>query len=152
MVVYGRTSVGFQWTITREATTLAGLKARLRHFLAFPDGTEDKDIDVSRETSKDRSVVHLLDDTELVAIVWAGIGPRIDISFIVDTLQRPFSSWDFAKMKPVFGLNADSFVELLTFEGGHANLTEYSGNVRHVLDDLMVRKFKLSVLSSLRCL
>jgi hypothetical protein len=152
-MTYGRNMATFLWTPTLKNTTLAELKTLLRCYFTFPDGTEDKDIGISCDAirSKDGLLVRLLNDSELVSMVW-NYGYRVELSLVVDTSQQAFSSWDFAKIRPLFGLTADSFVELPTFEGGQANITERSENVRHVLDDLMVYKFKLSVLSPLRCL
>ena len=112
---------------------------------AFPDGTEDKDIDVSRETGKekDRSIVLLLDDVELTAIVWMGVDSRTDLSLIVATSQRPFSSWNFAKMKKVFKLTADCYSTLPTFDAGNADLAKYQKDVNHVMTDISVCLFLL---------
>ena len=41
---YGRKSVNFQWTVTREMVTLEGFKKKLCEYLTFPDGTENEHI------------------------------------------------------------------------------------------------------------
>ena len=45
---YGRKSVIFQWTVTREVVTLKGLKKKLCEYLTFPDGTENEHIVIGR--------------------------------------------------------------------------------------------------------
>src|SRR4051812_41499148 len=53
---YGRNTAAFQRTVTRETTTLIGLKSRLRTCFTFPDGTEDNHIDVSRDAAVVRNL------------------------------------------------------------------------------------------------
>ncbi|CAG8830252.1 6514_t:CDS:2 [Gigaspora margarita] len=45
---YNRKIAKFQWTITREMVSLAGLKKKLREYFTFPDGTEEEHIVISR--------------------------------------------------------------------------------------------------------
>jgi hypothetical protein len=45
---YGRKSANFQWTVTRETVTLEGFKKKLCEYFAFPDGTENEHIVISR--------------------------------------------------------------------------------------------------------
>jgi Crinkler effector protein N-terminal domain len=138
-VTYGRNTAAFQWTPTRENTTLAELKIFLRGCFTFPDGTEDKDIVIGRDATrnKDGLLLCLLKDSELVSMVWNN-GYQADLSLVVDTSQRAFSSWDFAKIRPLFGLAANSFSELPTFDGGYVDTTEFSDKMRHVLEDITV--------------
>ena len=41
---YGRKSVNFQWTVTREMVTSEGFKMKLCEYFTFPDGTENEHI------------------------------------------------------------------------------------------------------------
>jgi hypothetical protein len=147
-VIYGRNTTTFQWTVTREATTLAELKARLRDCFTFPDGTEDQHIDISHRTGegKDILVARLLKDAELISIVWA-IGSWVELPLVVDTSQRPFSSWNFAKIKPMFGLTATSYVNLPTFEVKCVDTDEYTDEIDHVMKEILVCIFYFFILS-----
>ena len=139
---YGRNTETFQWTPTRESTTLAELKIFLRGCFTFPDGTDDKDIGISRDATrnKDGLLLRLLKDSELVSMVWVN-GYQTELSFVVDTSQRAFSSWDFAKIRPLFGLTATSYKELPTFEMGCVDKEKYTDNMKYVFGDLLVRFF-----------
>ena len=48
IATYGRKSVNFQWTVTREMVTLEGFKKKLCEYLPFPDGTENEHIVIGR--------------------------------------------------------------------------------------------------------
>jgi hypothetical protein len=135
---YGRNTAAFQWTPNRENTTLAELKQLLRSLFTFPDGTEDKDIGISRKD--DDFLLRLLKDSELASVVWEN-GYWTELSLVVDTTQQAFSSWDFAKMKIVFGLAANSFSELSTFkvENENVDITKYTRIIDHVMTDILVR-------------
>jgi len=123
IATYGRKSpVTFQWTVRRESTILASLKGELRVCFDFPEGTEDQHIIISRDAGNGRSPVRLLNDTELGNVVWGGkIGTELAV--VVDTAQQPFSSWTFAKMKDLFGLNASTYEDLPPFQGGTAEVS-----------------------------
>ena len=139
---YGRNTVTFQWTPTLKNTSLAELKTLLRGCFTFPDGTEDKDIGISRDAirKKDGLLLRLLKDSELISMVWDN-GYQAELSLVVDTSQRAFSSWDFAKIRPLFGLTATSYKELPTFEMGCVDKEKYTDNMEYVFGDLLVCNF-----------
>ncbi|GES95590.1 hypothetical protein GLOIN_2v1571020 [Rhizophagus clarus] len=89
---YGRKSKKFQWTVTRGQITLSALKSRLRTCFTLPDGTEDEHIVINRA-------------------IWTR-GLKVDLPIVVDTSQQPFSSWTFPQIKTLFGLTADSYIDL----------------------------------------
>ncbi|CAG8553949.1 3536_t:CDS:1, partial [Ambispora leptoticha] len=142
--------VNFQWPTNRVKTTLTELKSRLRTCFTFPDGTEDEDITISREigSGKERITTRILNDTDLVNIIWSD-SFKGDLAFVVDTSQQPFSSWTFGKMKNLFSLSADSFVDLPKFDADRADTSEYKEVLRHVVEDIIMKhKASQSILSA----
>jgi len=135
---HGRDTETFLWPVTRDTTTLVDLMKKLRSYFTFPDGTEDKDIDVSYVYGG--LITRFIDDNELVAMIWRD-GYCLDLTLVVATSQRPFSSWTFAKMKKVYNLTADCYSTLQTFEAGYADLKKYNKDVMHVFGDISVRLY-----------
>ncbi|PKY51955.1 hypothetical protein RhiirA4_447639 [Rhizophagus irregularis] len=158
---YGRKSEKFLWAVTRGQITLSALKTRLRTCFAFPDGTEDEHIVIIRESGKEH--VRLVDDEDLACIIWTQ-GFKVDLPIIVDTCrcggdffyeiyatdsnrfnlgvstaQQPFSSWTFPKIKSLFGLTADSCIDLPRFDGGSADASDYKKVLEHVLEDIAMK-------------
>ncbi|PKB96788.1 hypothetical protein RhiirA5_434240, partial [Rhizophagus irregularis] len=126
----------FLWAVTRGQITLSALKTRLRTRFAFPDGTEDEHIVIIRENGKEH--VRLVDDEDLACIIWTQ-GFKVDLPIIVDTSQQPFSSWTFPKIKSLFGLTADSYIDLPRFDGGSADASDYKKVLEHVLEDIAMK-------------
>ena len=137
-VTYGRDVENFIWHVSRDTTTLADLKKKLRGCFTFPDGTEDKDIDISYEYMG--SITRFLGDNELAIMIWRD-GYQVDMVLFVTTSQRPFSSWTFTKMKKAFNLTADCYSTLPTFEAGCAELKKNDVDVLHVMKDITVFYF-----------
>ncbi|CAG8529821.1 10458_t:CDS:2, partial [Dentiscutata heterogama] len=77
----------------------------------------------SQVESVERKSIHLSTDEDLMNIVWTA-SHKIDLAIIVDTSQQPFSSYTFPKMKVLFGLKADSYVELPRFTGGISEINK----------------------------
>ena len=57
----------------------------------------------------------------------------------VSTAQQPFSSWTFPKIKSLFGLTADSYIDLPRFDGGSADASDYKKVLEHVLEDIAMK-------------
>ncbi|UZO21109.1 uncharacterized protein OCT59_013512 [Rhizophagus irregularis] len=72
----------------------------------------------------------------------------VDLPIVVDTSQQPFSSWTFPQIKTLFGLTADSYIDLPRFDGGLANTTNYKKILGHVLDMVMKHKTCIHVTSA----
>ncbi|CAG8835185.1 27685_t:CDS:2, partial [Gigaspora margarita] len=77
----------------------------------------------SQVKSVERKSIHLSTDEDLMSIVWTA-SHKIDLAIIVDTSQQPFSSYTFPKIKVLFGLKADSYIELPRFTGGISEINE----------------------------
>ena len=140
---YGRNNtVNFQWPTNRVKTTLEELKSRLRTCFTFPDGTEDEDITISREigSGKERITTRILNDTDLVNIIWSD-SFKGDLAFVVDTSQQPFSSWTFGKMRLTFGLTADSYDQLPRFKG---EVAKTPVKIRNAVIEEILRMHKVS--------
>ncbi|PKC60668.1 hypothetical protein RhiirA1_467719 [Rhizophagus irregularis] len=103
--------------------------SRLRTCFTFPDGTEDKHIVINRERGSEKEIICLVDDEDLAT-------------------QQPFSSWTFPQIKTLFGLTADSYIDLPRFDGGLANTTNYKKILGHVLDMVMKHKTCIHVTSA----
>ncbi|GBB96163.1 hypothetical protein RclHR1_00270009 [Rhizophagus clarus] len=109
----------FQWTANRGQITLTALKSRLRTCFTFPDGTEDEHIVINRECGgSEKEIVCLVDDEDLAS---------------------PFSSWTFPQIKTLFGLTADSYIDLPRFDGELANTTDYEKILGHDLEDIAMK-------------
>ncbi|EXX69219.1 uncharacterized protein OCT59_002028 [Rhizophagus irregularis] len=135
--MYGRKSKKFQWTVTRRQITLLALKSRLRTCFTFPDGTEDKHIVINREFGNDKEIICLADDEDLASVIWTQ-GFKVDLPIVVDTSQQPFSSWTFSQINTLFGLTADSYIDLPRFEGELAKTTNYEKILEHILDTMLI--------------
>ncbi|CAG8657052.1 6266_t:CDS:2 [Racocetra persica] len=92
----------------------------------------------SQVESVERKSIHLSTDEDLMSIVWTA-SPKIDLAIIVDTSQQPFSSYTFPKMKVLFGLKADSYVELPRFTEGTSEINEALGDdvIKNILEIYM---------------
>ncbi|PKK76473.1 hypothetical protein RhiirC2_734180 [Rhizophagus irregularis] len=123
--MYGRKSKKFQWTVTRRQITLLALKSRLRTCFTFPDGTEDKHIVINREFGNDKEIICLADDEDLASVIWTQ-----------SSWTHPFSSWTFSQINMLFGLTADSYIDLPRFEGELAKTTNYEKILEHILDTI----------------
>ena len=53
--------------------------------------------------------------------------------------QQPFSSWTFPQIKTLFGLTANSYIDLPRFDGELANTTNYGKILGHVLEDIAMK-------------
>ena len=136
-VTYIQKSKSFQWTVTKERTTLADLKMMLHTQFLFPDGTEDRFIEINHAV--DENILHIPTDKELVRVIWNDNRTHsVDLSIAVSTSQQPFSSWTFDKMTLLFGLKATSYDDLPRFKQGTADITMHSQFVEIVLDEIMV--------------
>ncbi|GET01662.1 hypothetical protein GLOIN_2v1705536 [Rhizophagus clarus] len=106
---------------------LGALKSRLRTCFTFPDGTEDEHIVINRECGgSEKEIVCLVDDEDLASVIWTQ-------GF------KPFSSWTFPQIKTLFGLTADSYIDLPRFDGELANTTDYEKILGHDLEDIAMK-------------
>ncbi|RHZ58297.1 hypothetical protein Glove_374g15 [Diversispora epigaea] len=150
--------------LTRQTVSIKSLKDKLRQSFAFPDGTEDEHITISRvtggseqrkisgrrktksektasnsqsETIKDekvegateRKVMQFSTDEDLMSIIWNSSAQKdnmnqVDLEIVVDTSQKPFSSYTFQKMKDLFGLTANNLGELPIIEIESSSITK----------------------------
>ncbi|GES87269.1 hypothetical protein GLOIN_2v1571020 [Rhizophagus clarus] len=69
------------------------------------------------EILTERKVIQFSTDENLTSIIWT-TNPKVDLEIVVNTLQQPFSSYTFPKMKAVFSLKADDYNGLSLFDGG----------------------------------
>ncbi|PKY28202.1 hypothetical protein RhiirB3_390872 [Rhizophagus irregularis] len=85
--------ITFQWTVTREMVTLAGLKKRLCEYFTFPDWTESEHLVISRVVGKrfgtkskssSSKTIHISTDEDLASIIWTP-APKMDLKIVVDT-------------------------------------------------------------------
>jgi len=136
-VTFGRKNPAtFVWAVTRKEATLGNFKDKLRRHFEFPDGTEDRHIVINLELAAGSPPFQLITDTELVETLWDGPADTLWV-FTIDTAQQAFSSWTFARVKTLFGLKADSYDTLATFEAGVADTPEEHRTV--VLNELLRR-------------
>ncbi|CAG8796563.1 22626_t:CDS:2 [Dentiscutata erythropus] len=195
---YNRKVAKFQWTITREIVSLAGLKKKLREYFTFQDGTEEEHIVISRvldvfppikrklstprmektkpsmnEVSKnsdqikldsqiksvERKSIHLSTDEDLMSIVWTA-SPKIDLAIIVDTCNVYFifmlglsNVYYTCQMKVLFGLKADSYIELPRFTGGISEINEALRDdmIKNILEMHMVSPSIVGINEATRC-
>ncbi|RHZ79302.1 hypothetical protein Glove_149g87 [Diversispora epigaea] len=148
--------VNFLWIVTRQTVSIKSFKDKLRRSFAFPDGTEDEHITISRVTggnvqrkiserrkaksektasnsqsktikdekvegATERKVMQFYTDEDLMSIIWNSSPQKdnmnqVDLEIVVDTSQKPFSSYTFQKMKDLFGLTANNLGELPSIE------------------------------------
>ena len=54
-------------------------------------------------------------------------------------MQQPFSSWTFPQIKTLFGLTADSYIDLPRFDGKLADTANYEKILEHVLEDIAMK-------------
>lgn len=90
--------ITFQWTVTREMVTLAGLKKRLCEYFTFPDWTESEHLVISRVVGKrfgtkskssSSKTIHISTDEDLASIIWTP-APKMDLKIVVDTRELLF--------------------------------------------------------------
>ncbi|CAB5367799.1 unnamed protein product [Rhizophagus irregularis] len=122
--------ITFQWTVTREMVTLAGLKKRLCEYFTFPDWTESEHLVISRVVGKrfgtkskssSSKTIHISTDEDLASIIWTP-APKMDLKIVVDTpqqAQQQFSSYTYSKMRTLFGLQVNDYYNLPTEASPH---------------------------------
>ncbi|CAB4434128.1 unnamed protein product [Rhizophagus irregularis] len=123
---------------TKEVYCTATFEVSASHMFTFPNGTEDKHIVINRECGSEKEIICLVDDEDLASAIWTQ-GFKVDLPIVVDTSQQPFSSWTFPQIKTLFGLTADSYIDLPRFDGGLANTTNYKKILGHVLEDMVMK-------------
>ncbi|KAF0411947.1 crinkler family protein [Gigaspora margarita] len=100
----------------------------------------------------ERKTIHLSTNEDLMSIVWTA-SHKIDLAIIVDTSQQLFSSYTFPKMKVLFGLKADSYVELPRFTGGISEINEALRDdvIKNILEIHMASLSIVGINKATRC-
>ncbi|RGB25122.1 hypothetical protein C1646_772166 [Rhizophagus diaphanus] len=99
---------------------------------------QDKHIVINRECGSEKEIICLADDEDLASAIWTQ-GFKVELPIVVDTSQQPFSSWTFPQIKTLFGLTADSYIDLPRFDGELANTTNYEKILGHILEDIAMK-------------
>ncbi|RHZ82859.1 hypothetical protein Glove_103g174 [Diversispora epigaea] len=162
---YLRKTNNFQWTVTRQTTSLKSFKEKLREIFTFPDGAENEHITISCvidsasdlyqtkstlcETTKDETVegagaidrknIYFSTDEDLASIVWKTNINKVDLEIIVDTSQEPFSSYNFRKMRDLFGLTANNLGEVPTIEIESSSITKATKKIIDGVIDVLLQ-------------
>ncbi|GES88801.1 hypothetical protein GLOIN_2v1033202 [Rhizophagus clarus] len=88
---------------------------------------QDEHIVINRECGSEKENVCLVDDEDLASAIWTP-GFKVDLPIVA---QQPFSSsWAFPQIKTLFGLTADSYIDL---PRELADTTSYEKILKHVL-------------------
>ncbi|KAF8470136.1 hypothetical protein BDZ91DRAFT_38956 [Kalaharituber pfeilii] len=106
----------------------------------FPEGTEDSDITIELQDRKNpKQTIRLQADSNSFLQSEAEIGA---MTLVVSTPQRPFSSWTFNEFKHQFGIIANSYADLDTFE---LDMEDFSGNIdiEKIFEDMLTETNKL---------
>ncbi|PKC06519.1 hypothetical protein RhiirA5_501328 [Rhizophagus irregularis] len=100
---------------------------------------QDEHIVINRECGgNEKEIICLVDDEDLASVIWTQ-GFKVDFPIVVDTSQQPFSSWTFPQIKTLFGLTADSYIDLPRFDGELADTANYEKILEHVLEDIAMK-------------
>ncbi|KAF8476121.1 hypothetical protein BDZ91DRAFT_711004 [Kalaharituber pfeilii] len=137
---YGKDVRNVAYEIHKSKISLSSFVEKAKSLFMFPKGIEDSDITIELQDRKDpKQTIRLLVDSNSILQSEAEIGT---MTLVVSTLQRPFSSWTFNEFKDQFGIIADSYGDLDTFE---LDMEDFSGNaeVEKLFEDMLTETTKL---------
>ncbi|PKK58023.1 hypothetical protein RhiirC2_857969 [Rhizophagus irregularis] len=67
------------------------------------------------------------------------VNTKINVNIKDELAQQPFLSWTFPQIKTLFGLTADSYIDLPKFDGKLADSANYEKILEHVLEDIAMK-------------